>query len=123
MKKSNEASKCSPKQKYADILSALNILITNLPIELITVHVKGHQDDQVGYKNLDRLSQLNVDVDYEAKRALKVLASMTNSWENYNLHPSSFRVAFISGILVYHMFSRQAYQFGSDKRLLQHWIN
>ena len=36
-------------------------------IEYITKHIKGHQDDRIRLEELDRLAQLNVEMDYWPK--------------------------------------------------------
>ena len=41
-----------------------------MPITINPVHVKGNQDDSCDYNDLDRLSQINVDMDWKAKDLL-----------------------------------------------------
>jgi hypothetical protein len=58
----------SPSQAQYDLVHACRLLIHNSPIKWKPHHVKGHQDDDVAYAELDRWGQLNVDMDTLAKQ-------------------------------------------------------
>lgn len=58
------------KFKHLDIFHSINIVWHLLPIKIDFQHVLRHQDDSVVYLQLPRMSQLNVDCDHLAKRAL-----------------------------------------------------
>jgi hypothetical protein len=58
----------SPSQAQYDLVHACRLLIRNSPIKWKPHHVKGHQDDDIAYAELDRWGQLNVDMDNLAKQ-------------------------------------------------------
>ena len=53
-----------------DILSAIHNARILCPVEWTTLHIKGHQDDDLSYDHLDRWGQLNVEADALAKAVL-----------------------------------------------------
>ena len=57
----------SCNQQQFDLLSGIQGYIRTSNITYVAEHVKGHQDDTVKLEDLDRLAQLNVDMDYWAK--------------------------------------------------------
>lgn len=59
--------------KNVDLLRAIRTLKERIPVKVVLRHVFGHQDDMKNYSELDRLSQLNVQMDTEAKRYLRHL--------------------------------------------------
>jgi hypothetical protein len=58
----------SPSQAQYDLVHACRLLIRNSPIKWTPHHVKGHQDDDIAYAELDRWGQLNVNMDNLAKQ-------------------------------------------------------
>ena len=66
--------KLSPNTKHSDIVSAIKQRRQTLAIDIITRHVKGHQDDLMDFDELDRYAQLNVMMDIDAKSLSKELA-------------------------------------------------
>jgi hypothetical protein len=64
------------RTKHTDLIRAICKIVLELPIEVVFKDVMGHQDKHVLYKDLDRPSQLNVQVDSEAKRYLRYLLQM-----------------------------------------------
>lgn len=56
---------------HIDLIRAIRKLKSILPVQLTIEHVKGHQDDNKNFGELDRMSQLNVEADTEAKRYLR----------------------------------------------------
>lgn len=63
----------SPRHKHCDIIGPITILKERIQIDIKGEHVKGHQDDLVEFEELDRMSQLNVMMDLEAKEFMKEL--------------------------------------------------
>ncbi len=61
--------------KHVDLVRAIRKIVAELPIEIEFVHVDGHQDKHTPYHRLDRMGQLNVQMDSEAKRYLRWLLS------------------------------------------------
>jgi len=55
---------------HADLVQAIHILVNELPIAIIFWEIKGHQDNHKDYDELDRPSQMNVEVDRAAKAYL-----------------------------------------------------
>ena len=58
------------QQKHFDLLTSISHSLQVTTMKWNTTHVKGHQDDLVPYRQLDRLAQLNVQADKLAKRRL-----------------------------------------------------
>jgi hypothetical protein len=59
-------SRCS----HGDILKNILVNCSDLSFSRTFSHVKGHQDDHAAYQDLDRPSQLNCQMDYQAKRQI-----------------------------------------------------
>ena len=57
-------------RKHSDILKAIGIMKSTIPIELRFQHISAHQDDHILYEDLSLPAQLNVDCDHMAKRWL-----------------------------------------------------
>jgi hypothetical protein len=55
---------------HADLIRAIRIIKSKLPITVDFEHVYGHQDDLLSFEDLPRLAQLNVQMDSLAKRRL-----------------------------------------------------
>ena len=55
---------------HADLIRAIRIIKSKLPITMDFEHVYGHQDDLLSFEDLPRLAQLNVQMDSLAKRRL-----------------------------------------------------
>lgn len=61
----------SPKQKHSDIVGPMVKLRDALKIDVNCVHVTVHQGDWVEYNDLDRLVQMNICMDLEAKEFME----------------------------------------------------
>jgi chemotaxis response regulator CheB len=59
--------------KHTDLIQAIRKIVLELPIVVVFKDVMGHQDKHVLFEDLDRPSQLNVQVDLEAKPYLQYL--------------------------------------------------
>ena len=59
--------KINPRWKCYDLLCMTCFQLKNSPLKWTHKHVKGHQDNNTTYENLDIISQANVDVDTLAK--------------------------------------------------------
>jgi len=62
--------------KHANLVRAIRKIVAAIPIKIEFVYVEGHQDDNVSFDQLDRISQLNVMMDYKAKWYLQYLISL-----------------------------------------------
>ena len=116
----------NPKQKHSDILSAIAKLKDKLSIDLDFIHVKGHQDDLQDYADLDRLGQLNVMMDIEAKELLKVVTTTEQGTIEVNKfipHPQSFTLAKVMGNTIWDQISHNIYRAITDKIIINHWID
>jgi hypothetical protein len=74
-----QVPKVSHRQKHSDILRAIHYLKPLIPVSWTFSEVKGHQDDFIQYDDLDRISQLNVMCDSEAKRFLVAAIDQSTS--------------------------------------------
>jgi hypothetical protein len=70
--------KINSTRKHFDLLGAIGTALKVSPIQWKFHHIKGHQDDVMGYNELTRDEQLNVLVDELAKRKLKQFSSTVN---------------------------------------------
>jgi hypothetical protein len=61
------------RMKHTDLIQAIRKIVLELPIVVVFKDVMGHQDKHVLFEDLDRPSQLNVQVDLEAKPYLQYL--------------------------------------------------
>jgi hypothetical protein len=55
---------------HVDLVRAIRVIKSKLPIKVHFEHIYGHQDDQLSFDNLPRLTQLNVEMDQLAKDQL-----------------------------------------------------
>ena len=125
LQKANEGSPefCSPNHKHSDILSAMNKINRSIPITINPVHVKGHQDDSCEYNELDRLAQINVDMDWKAKELLsQIYKDREINFEDYDLHPLSFQVIYVHNKPIYHRVKEEVHRHITEKKIIDHWI-
>ena len=80
-----------PQTVHSDLIGACAQLIERIPIDLIPVHVKAHQDEMKEFYELDTLEQLNVLMDKKAKIALKNSPHTHQDTERFTSHPLSFQ--------------------------------
>lgn len=71
--------------KNYDLVYAIKQCIDRCNFEVEFLHVKGHQDDDVEYENLDRWAQLNVDADTLAKERMTEIINTTSPSLDYRL--------------------------------------
>ena len=62
---------------HLDVLKNILVNCSNITFEQLYSHVQAHQDDKVDYCNLPLPSQLNVNLDFNAKQALLNLHPLT----------------------------------------------
>jgi hypothetical protein len=55
---------------HSDVLKNILVNCSNLSFDRFYLHVRAHQDDKDEYHNLSRPSQLNVNMDFNAKQTL-----------------------------------------------------
>ena len=55
---------------HSDVLKNILVNCSNLSFDLFYSHVRAHHDDKEDYQDLSRPSQLNVNMDFNAKQAL-----------------------------------------------------
>ena len=60
--------KVSPNHKHADIVSACLALRDDLPIDIVSYHVHGHQDKLVPMHRLSPESRTNIQMDENATK-------------------------------------------------------
>lgn len=80
----------SCNQQKFDLLSGIQGYLRASDIEYISKHVKGHQDDKVDMANLDRMTQLNIEMDYWAK-GLWAEQYDSRAYFNYETHDRMWR--------------------------------
>jgi hypothetical protein len=102
-----------------DILKAIRYELCHSNIKWTGSYIKGHQDDQIPFHNLDRPSQLNVIMDQKAKN---FLASITESHRHYDVYSNSWRLR-IGNHPVIHDFDRTIYDIAHTPVVKQYWMN
>ena len=65
--------KVSQSTIHADLIRAIRVIKSKLPITVTVEHLYGHQDDWLSFDALPRLAQLNVIMDHRAKTKLRTL--------------------------------------------------
>jgi hypothetical protein len=65
--------KINQNMPHTDIIRVIQCLTALLPVQAAFVHVRGHQDRMTSFNSLSRLSQLNVEMDQQAKLKLRSL--------------------------------------------------
>ena len=117
--------KTSPNTKHSDIVSAIKKLRTILPFEVTAKHVKGHQDDLLDFDELDRLAQLNVMMDIDAKSLLEILEQNPSPHElhdNYPSHPHSMILPSVNEQQICETMSKTIYSMITDRAILEYWV-
>ena len=114
----------SPNSKHSDVTSAVIKTISMLPIDLKFQHVKGHQDDELEFCDLSRLSQLNVLMDIDAKYVLEdVMAKNITQYQlDFHPHPNAMIGTYVNGILIPDELATNIYNRIMDERLLTYWV-
>eukprot|EP00978_Attheya_sp_CCMP212_P018029 scaffold48862_cov71-Attheya_sp.AAC.1 len=79
-----EVPKVNYKKKSSDLLRGIHYLKHLIPIKWTFTQVLGHADDDIAYEDLDRISQLNVQCDTEAKQFLRACIDQ-NAIQPYHL--------------------------------------
>jgi exonuclease III len=75
------------QRPHNDILTGIRFLLKASPLTWEFHHVRGHQDDHIGYSLLDRWAALNVDMDLLAKMYWHTLTDRQPSPTPFNLTP------------------------------------
>ena len=78
----------------ADIIIDIRRKIKALPITVTGKHIKGHQDDDLSYSQLDRWGQLNVDMDTRAKDLLRKIRTKQETSPNIRFGNETLMVSF-----------------------------
>jgi hypothetical protein len=68
--------KVNQNTPHADLIRAICHIMALLPITVTFTHVKGHRDESAAFTSLPRLSQLNIEIDAQAKTKLCSLWAM-----------------------------------------------
>ena len=115
---------CSPQHKHSDLISAMAKIRDNLEVTFRSVHVRGHQDDKKEYEDLDRLAQINVDMDLAAKTLLdKVNQDRALVFTAFQSHPDSLPLISVHGKIVCHEVKNSIYNIIAEKKIIEHWID
>ena len=118
--------KVSPNAKHCNITSAIKKLRSLLPIAITCKHVKGHQNDEIDFEDLDRIAQLNVMMDIDAKSLLEeIKASMQYIpfQEEHAQHPFLLQALRVHNEIICDKYTENTYKIITDKKVLDHWIN
>ena len=82
-----------PRISHGDLVRAIRLMMSEIPIEISVEHVYGHQDDLVRYDDLPRLAQLNVQMDSCAKAKVVELATQDPDLSDHQaIHSEGWRV-------------------------------
>ena len=116
--------KVTPRHEHCDIIGSIVKLRDIVAIDIECKHVEGHQDDYVEFDDLDRLSQLDVMMDNEAKLFMDDLETtgIPDRIIEYR-HPLSFGPLKVKAVQIYEQISSTIYNTIADIKLLHHWID
>jgi hypothetical protein len=96
---------------HLDVLKNILVNFSNLTFECLYSHVLVYQDDKLDYGNLSRPSQLNVNMDYNAKQAL---------WNIQPTHPPSGQAFPLEPVCIFTELSKITLDMGQYVRFLAH---
>lgn len=100
-----------------DLLRACVKLKEDIPINLVFIHVKGHQDDHEAYHKLSLPSQLNILMD----GLVKDLLHSTTQQPQFELHRLSFSLPSISNTIINENIKNNLYKYITTKKAHKHW--
>jgi hypothetical protein len=109
----------SPNFLHSDILSTSTKILHNLPIQVHSSHVKGHQDDKTSFDQLDRPSQLNTKMDLLAKET--ATRQHHNYNNDYNSHHMSFPQIMYKNTQIQHKTIDMLYFHLSSEKMMDYW--
>lgn len=109
----------SPNILHSDILSISSKLAHHLPISIIPLHVKGHQDNNKLFSQLDRPAQLNTKMDILAKETTK--QQFPEYHTNYRSHNMSFPQIMYNQEQIQHKTINNLYFHISADKLVEYW--
>ena len=112
----------TPKQKHADLISALLKVRDSLGIKIQVQHVKAHQDDSIPYEQLSLPAKLNVDMDADTKALIQVMMTCPDVCANKEPHPSSFSLCWWKSQPIYHDLDHELYYHITHDKMIQYWI-
>lgn len=109
----------------SDIISACIMLHQHLPIKLEYEHVKGHQDENKQFEDLNKMERANVKMDNKAKLTLQMY-SRTNNLQftkQHIPHPYSFADISWNKQPILSEVSTTLYDNIAGQQLHDHWID
>ena len=112
----------SPKKKHSDLLSSIAGLLELQKVSITFEHIKSHQDDNTDYHHLSRLAQMNVRMDWLAKKAAHLVAEGILSPPSTSFHPCGFTQVYFSNTPIHHRLSDLLYSHVSGNILDNWWI-
>ena len=112
----------SPKKKHSDLLSSIAGLLELQKVSITFEHIKSHQDDNMDYQHLSRLAQMNVRMDWLAKKAAHLVAEGILSPPTTSSHPFGFTQVYFSKTPIHHRLSDLLYSHVSGNILDNWWI-
>ena len=119
----SQLSTRNPKHNHSDILSGVTCLRKLGLLNVTPKYVKAHQDEHIPYESLDRLSQMNVRMDWLAKVANQQVKNGTIPFTNTSTHPMGFTQISVQGQYVPHQLTTSIYSILSNKTLHQWWLS
>ena len=111
----------TPNHKNSDIISPLLKVRDDLPLQVFTKHVKGHQDATIPRHMLSPEAQLNVEMDKEAKQLSMVLINCPHLKPTYNRHPKAFPTCKHNDIVIEQQLTSCLYDRIMKDKMLVYW--
>ena len=108
------------KHCCADLLQACKSIKNSIPISLVFVHVRGHQDDNKLYDELTLIEKLNVIMDRLAKDMLSEV--IENEVTIYEQHKFSPLLPIVNNIPIHQDVFKSLYEAVADNRVHKRWI-
>ena len=124
LRKSNNKHKdgVNPKHLHCDLLTPTQALLDKSPLCMTPTNVKGHQDDQQMYEELNILAQINVDMDHAAKVLDTEIKNSGLRFDNGAVHPKGFMTVSFENTIVHQDIYSGLYGALADRAIKNHWI-
>ena len=112
----------SPSEKHSDLISAIMGIHRKLPISIQACHIRAHQDEDKPYSSLSHEAQLNIRMDFVAKKALAQYAQCPTHTTNFPVHPMSLICPKVRGKRVFHQMLTDLYKNIATDKLEEDWM-
>ena len=94
-----------------------------IPLQIHCQHVKGHQDVETDFNDLERSAQVNVLMDLEAKSLLDQLSTTGHNFsDSFPPHPLSFTTVQHDNSTITDQMTEKLYRSIADTKIFDYWM-